>query len=146
MPSSTAVIAIAPPGYRTFNTPMDLADAYLHGNDQLLYLGCPLDGSTQTGIAEVALDGRIGGETVATVYLHGLAGDALGRLTGEELGHGGLLPATLTSIIEPGSVIHQPAGGFYVQGHSGKLEGDALELAYGLAELFPVLGIFQGCL
>src|SRR5262249_23372597 len=60
------------------------------GDDLLHYLGGAGGDGPEAHVAEEALHGELAHVAVAAVELHGLVGDAVGHLGGEELGHGHL--------------------------------------------------------
>src|SRR4051794_11605759 len=72
------------------------------GDHQSLDLARPLADLADLGVAHHALHRVFGGVAVAAVHLHGLGGDAHGRLAGEELGHGRLFRIRLPLLLQPG--------------------------------------------
>src|SRR5262245_4325235 len=82
-----------------------------------------------------------GGVAGAAVDLDAFAAHPLGHLRGEQLGHRGLLVATLAGVDLLADEVVELASGLDLGRHFGDLEADRLELGDRAAELLAVVGV-----
>src|SRR5579871_1888997 len=97
----------------------------------------------EAGLAELALDIELRGEAVATMRIHGRIRRLPGRLTGEQLRHIRLRPATLARVKEPGGLQAQEVRGLdaRVRLRDGKL--NSLVGANRVPEDYPIRGVLH---
>src|SRR5258708_2683375 len=114
---------------------------HVAGNDQLLDLARAFVEPEQPDVAVEALDAEIGDVARAAMDLHRAVGDPAHHLAGEILAAGGLGRDALAGILPPCRVEHHRARGIGLGAAVGEHRLDQLELADGLAELHPFLGV-----
>ena len=113
------------------------------GDDAHLDLAGALEDLRQTRVAPMAFDLEVGGVSGAAVDLHGLAGDLLGHLGGDELAHRRLERAPPAGIDVGGDRVHQLTRGLDVGGHLRDLDPQVLVVADGTAELLTLLRVMK---
>src|SRR3954467_9278285 len=109
----------------------------------VLDLGGALEDAEDPRVAPEALRGELPRVAVAAEDLHRLAGDVLGHLRAEGLGHPRFQVAALAGVLHPGRVVGELPPGLDLRRHVRELVADYLELADRLAELRPLLRIAQ---
>src|SRR5579883_2502037 len=97
-------------------------------------------------VAVVALDAELLHVAVAAEDAHGLEGDLLADLGGEELRHARLEVAALAAVLHRGRLADEEPRRLDLGGHVGELELDRLVLADGLAERPALLRVADGVL
>ena len=113
----------------------------IFGDGHELNVGGSLVDGANFDVAVELLDGIGRGEADAAEPLEGAAGDALGDLRAEELGHGGLFHDGVAGGGVSRDVVGEAARGLEVAGGLGHLELHSLKIAQGTAELRPFLEV-----
>jgi hypothetical protein len=103
----------------------------------------PLPNPLHPRIAPDAFQWQVTHQAHAAVNLDGFVGDEGEGLGGFEFGHGHVHFGDSALVVFPCSFTRQEFGGFEFHRHVGEFEGDTLELADLLAELFTVHGVLQ---
>src|SRR5262252_7932791 len=116
------------------------------GDDLLHDLGGAGGDGPQAHVAEEALHGELAHVAVAAVELHGLVGDAVCHLGGEELGHGDLGDAVRPFRVEGGRVIQETARGHDFRGHLRHAMAQRLLLAQRPVEGVALAQVDHGVL
>src|SRR5215467_3870752 len=115
--------------------------------DDLLHdLGGAGGDGPEAHVAEEALHGELAHVAVAAVELHGVVGDAVRHLGGEELGHGHFGDAVRALRVEGDRAIEERAGSLDLRGHVRHTMAQRLLLAERAVEGMALAQIGHGVL
>src|ERR1700676_2349729 len=147
-------IALAPP--RSLMRSVILRHVFRHvlqygleypgGDDQALNLAGAFVYLGDARIAVHAFDGIFAAVAIAAVNLHRFVGGARGHFGCEKLGDGSFHGETRTTVLLPGGLAHQEAGGINFRGHIGQHELNGLKVGNGMAKSRALPRVFQGVL
>src|SRR5262249_33040411 len=114
-------------------------------NDESLDFASALADRAEFDVAIELFSRIVLDKTVAPMDLHAFVGHADGDFAGKEFGHAGFPRETSAVLIgEPCGLIDDQPCCFDLRRHISQLELNGLEFADGLAELFALLGVFDG--
>src|SRR5919197_4913837 len=107
-------------------------------DDHALHFVGPLADLEHLLVAVEPRDRVLVHEAIAAVDLQGVVRDPVGELAREELRHRRRLPVGTTLVLEPRSLVDEPARGLDLRRHVHELELDRLEGGDRLPELPPL--------